>query len=88
MGSQNNLDVIQARIKSKKDFIFFLENLIKDLKENPSEWENNNLERFLGAMSAWVEDMDGLYNNLGIKPPDNIDWQFFGQLLLASRKYE
>jgi hypothetical protein len=88
MGSQNDLDVIQARIKSKKDFIFFLENLSKDLKENPSDWENNNLERFIGAMSAWLEDMDGLYKNSGGKPPDNVNWQFFGQLLLASRIYE
>jgi len=88
MSSQKKLDDLQAQIKDKKDFVFFLENLIVDLKENPVDWENDNLERFLEAMSAWVDSMDGLYKNLNIQPPENINWQFLGQLLLASRIYE
>jgi hypothetical protein len=88
MSPRKNLGELQAQIKSKKDFVLFLENLIVDLKENPADWENGNLERFLEAMSAWVDSMDGLYKNLNIQPPENINWQFLGQLLLASRIYE
>ena len=88
MTARKNLDVIQEQIKNKKDFVFFLENFITDLKENPADWENDNLERFLEAMSSWVEDMDGLYKNLGTQPASDINWQFIGQLLLASRIYE
>lgn len=87
MSSRINLVEIQTQINSKKDFVFFLENLIADLKENPADWENDNLESFLEAMSAWVDDMDGFYKNLNAQSP-NINWQFIGQLLLASRIYE
>jgi hypothetical protein len=61
--------------------------LVKDLKENPEHWENDTLERFLDAIAAWVEDMDGYYQNLN-KPIPVVEWDIFGQILLAARIYE
>lgn len=87
MTSQINLDELQAQIESKKDFVIFLEHLVADLKQNPADWENDTLDRFLEAMSSWTNDMDGYYKNQGVQPP-GINWKFIGQLLLASRIYE
>ena len=82
-----DLNELQARIENKKDLVLFIEHLVDDLKQNPDNWENNTLERFLEAMSAWVNDIEGFYVNQGSRPPE-INWKFVGQLLLVSRNYE
>ena len=44
-------------------FIEFLEEFRKDLKENKPDWENRTLEDFLKAMQAYTEDVQGFYEN-------------------------
>jgi hypothetical protein len=75
-------------INSRQDFVLFLQGLSKDLSQNPSDWENDTLERFIEAMAAWVNDMDGYYKNLNAPIPENVDWKILGQILLAATMYE
>lgn len=75
-------------IRSREDFVAFVRALSKDFKDNPQSWENDNLYRFLEALGAWVEDMDGYYRNQGKPAPQQLDWKTFGDMLMAAKVYE
>jgi hypothetical protein len=75
-------------IRSRQDFVAFVKVLSKDLHENPATWENNNLERYLEAIGAWVEDMDGYYLSHGKPVPQQPDWKVLGDILMAAKMYE
>lgn len=75
-------------IRSKEDFTYFLSQLINDYTNNNKEWENKNIGDFISAMKSWVEDMEGYYKNNHLDVPTNIDWNFFANVLFASRIYE
>lgn len=75
-------------IRTREDFVAFLESLLADLKQRPDEWENNTLESYLEAAAAWTNDMDGYYRNFNKPIPENVDWQVFANILLAAVVYE
>lgn len=75
-------------IQTREDFISFVHLLIQDHKDNHSKWENSDLESFLGAIAAWVDDIEGYYQNKGLPLPLQPDWNVFGQILAAARIYE
>lgn len=75
-------------IKTKSDFINFVELLLENLKSNPEEWENKTLPNFLEAIASWTEDMDGYYKNNNLPIPENIDWKVFANILAAAKIYE
>ena len=83
-----NLDSYVHQIQSRKDFLTFLRALHYHLTERPGEWENRDLGSFLEALAAWVEDMDGFYQNAGEAVPGQPTWKTLGQMLLAARVYE
>jgi hypothetical protein len=80
-------EIINA-IKSKEDFISFIELLVSDLKKNPDEWENKSLASYLEAAGSWTEDMDGYYQNQSLPVPTEINWQVFANILMAAKMYE
>ena len=75
-------------IRSREDFVAFVRALRKDFTENPQSWENDNLDHFLEALSAWVEDMDGYYLNQGKPVPRQLDWKTFADILMGAKMYE
>ncbi len=75
-------------IRSREDFVAFVNALCKDLRDNPSSWENASLEGFLEALSAWVEDMEGYYANQGKPVPHQPDWRVAADMLMAAKMYE
>jgi len=75
-------------IRSREDFVEFIKALTKDLRENPASWENATLDRFLEALGAWVEDMDGYYLNKGKPVPQQPDWKVAADMLMAAKTYE
>ncbi|MCM3609264.1 DUF7660 family protein [Cupriavidus pauculus] len=77
-----------GEIDSKEKLADFVASLQEDLEKNPAEWENASLERFLGAMEAWIRDMDGYYKNAGQPVPDMPTWRTLADILLAARVYE
>ena len=57
-----NIETIN-KIKNKNDFLTFMkERVISD--DNQVQ-----LNEYLESVISWVEDMDGFYNNTGIKQP-------------------
>lgn len=75
-------------VNTKAEFVKFLERLQADLKQNPNAWENPSLDRYLGAMAAWVDDSGGYYRNAKQTVPTDINWRFFAEVLTAARIYE
>ncbi len=39
-------------IQSRDDFIAFVQGLSKDFQDNPDDWENMTIDRYLEALSA------------------------------------
>ena len=76
------------QVESRADFAGFVGSLLADLREKPEEWENNDLASFLGAVKAWIEDMDGYYKNIGERTPEHPSWRTLAQILLAAKSYE
>jgi hypothetical protein len=76
------------KVDSKDDLAFLVDQLREDLESNPGAWENADLASFLEAMSAWLRDMDGYYQNIGETVPASPTWKTIGEVLLAARIYE
>ena len=75
-------------IKTKKDFVSYVHELSKEYHNNSESWPNKNLDTFLEALAAWVEDMDGYYLNQGQPIPEKPDWQMIANMLAAAKVYE
>lgn len=82
--NENNL----LTIKSRNDFIVFIQYLIDDFRENPENWENKTIPDYLEAMQSWIEDMDNYYINMKYPIPHEVDWKTFADILMASKIYE
>lgn len=77
-----------AKVGSRQDFINFVEYLNADYRERRDEWENNNLEAFLGGLSGFANDMDGFYKNMGeTVDVETVTWRIAAQMLLAASVY-
>lgn len=75
-------------IKSKADFVEFVESLAEDLRSSPEEWENKTLLQFLEAIANWTEDMEGYYANNNLPTPENVNWKVMADILAAAKIYE
>ncbi len=75
-------------IKTRFDLANFVKNLARESSIKTEEWENNDLESYLEALSAWIEDMDGYYLNRGEKFPEQPSWLNIAQMLQAATIYE
>lgn len=76
------------RIINKEDLVNFVKELLRDFKEHSQDWENDKLELYLEALAAWLEDMDGYFQNQGMPVPDKANWSLFAKALLAAKYYE
>jgi hypothetical protein len=83
-----HLKKLGQQVDSRESFVGFLDALIKNFQQKPEEWENRDLASFLNAMAAWIEDMDGYYQNQGEPVPERPSWKVLGEILLAARIYE
>jgi len=57
--------------------------------DNPENWENKTLPDFLGALSAYTEDIQGYYDNMKQNiNADKADWSTFTHIFKGARIYE
>ena len=71
------------------EFIDFLKDFRKDLKENQSNWENRTLEDFLEAMEVYSEDIQGFYDNMKMNiDADKPTWENFAAIMKGAKIYE
>jgi hypothetical protein len=75
-------------INTREDFIQLLEFLSSNARNELSEWENKDLPSYFESMASWVEDMDGYYLNQKLPVPENVNWKFIADILMAARIYE
>lgn len=76
------------QVRDRESFIQFAEALSADFAKNSAQWENRDAGAFISALAGWVEDMDGYYQNQNKAVPQNINWEFLRDLLLAAKVYE
>jgi hypothetical protein len=94
--AMNDLDLSYPEnfaIKSRHDFIVFLDNLSTDYQKNGKNWENQNLGDFLNALTTYAADMEGYYHNLATTGGERIDadrasWRVFADILCGATMYE
>jgi hypothetical protein len=71
------------------EFIEFLKEFKTDFDQNKENWENVNLSDFLESMIAYTEDIQGFYDNMGMKiNADNPTWENFINILKGASIYE
>jgi hypothetical protein len=75
-------------VKTREDLAAFVRILRADLAEHGERWENPDLDRYLDALAAVVEDFDGWFMNRGESVPTEPSWQLVAQLLGAATLYE
>jgi len=75
-------------VQTRHDLSEFIASLLQDFKKDKPGWENTTLPSFLEAMSAWVEDMDGYYQNQGKPFSEDQLWKTFAEILYAAKMYE
>jgi hypothetical protein len=71
-------------IRSREDFVAFVRALNADLCDHPETWENGGLERFLEALAACAENINGGR----LKQGRSVDWKVLGDMLMAAKVYE
>jgi hypothetical protein len=77
------------RVNDRPSFVLFLDLLRKDFLNNPTQWENNNLDLFLEALSAYANDIQGYYNNMGQSVNADVpSWQTFADIFKGAASYE
>lgn len=79
---------LTEHVASRGDLVSFIRMLAEGLKREPVLWENTDLKRFLEAMAAWIEDVDGFFLNSGERVPENPTWKLVAQILAAAAAYE
>jgi hypothetical protein len=76
------------KIQNREDLTQWINELRENLKNHPETWENTDLGRFLGALSSWIDDMDGYYKNHGLPVPQTPSWKTIAEMLAAAALYE
>lgn len=77
-----------ATVRTRADFVVFLEALRLDHATNGAAWANPDLPSFLEAAGAWSRDSDGFYKNAGLDPSTLSPWRLLADVLMAARVYE
>lgn len=75
-------------INTKEDLAEFLFGLRKDLIDNPGDWENQTLDRYLDAMESWIRVIDEYSKNTGDIEALSPSWRTFAKILSAAKIYE
>ncbi|NBN79331.1 hypothetical protein GWI72_13725 [Microvirga tunisiensis] len=75
-------------VETRDDFIEFIGALRRDLKSSPDDWQNTTLDGFLEALAAWVQDMDGYYQNNSLPVTLLLNWKNVAEMMLAAKHYE
>lgn len=75
-------------VQTRDDFVAFVAELTADFEANRGDWTNADLASFLEAMAAWIQDMDGYYQNTWQKPSELPPWRILADVLMAARMYE
>ena len=74
-------------VQTREDLAAFVAEPKVDFNANRGDWTNADLASFLEAMAAWIQDMDGYYQNMGQKQSELPPWRVVADILMAARRY-
>jgi hypothetical protein len=78
-----------SAVKSRKDFVSFLNYLLIDYQQNGREWESQSLGNFLEALVAYTADIDGYHHTTSVGiDADIASWRVFADILSGATTYE
>jgi hypothetical protein len=78
-----------ASCQSRQQLIDHLYRLLDDFDAAGNQWENQDIDAFLKAMAAWLNDCEGYYRNTGqLVDVNTASWQIFADALSAATVYE
>lgn len=78
-----------SSVATREQLASFVAALRDDLARNPEQWENVTLERFLSALSSYIEDVPGYLRNTNpTLSADAPGWQLFAIFLCGARVYD
>ncbi|HEY7640447.1 MAG TPA: hypothetical protein VH814_12030 [Steroidobacteraceae bacterium] len=78
-----------SAVATREQLARFVETFRADLLENPEQWENATLERFLSALASYIDDVPGYLQNTNSSLSAEVpSWQLFAILLSGARVYE
>jgi len=75
-------------VSTRDDLAGFVASLAREARQVPNTWENRDLQSFLEALAAWINDMDGYFLNQGTPAPEQPSWRTVAQMLAAATTYE
>lgn len=81
-----NINNLIEKIKSKNDFLAFLNQLSKDFTDNSEQWENKTAGEYIQAMASWTEDYSACPNN--DIDWDGLDYKTLAKILYMGKIYE
>ena len=77
-----------VEVQSRVDLAAFVAQLRTDLAANLERWANSDLDGYLEALGAWLQDADGWFANRGEPIPSTPSWSLLAQMLAAAAIYE
>ena len=80
-----SLDELVETVKTKEDFIHFLQQLQNDFYNNRKEWENVELSTYLNAMEGFLTDST---DKSVVKIDFTPSWKLFASIMTAASIYE
>ena len=76
---------IAQNVKSKDDFVTFLQALIINFSNNNEDWENPELGKYLEAMKEFLRDStEKSISKVDFMP----SWSLFARIMVAASIYE
>ena len=75
-------------VSTREDLAAFVHRMYLDFAAAPHKWENQTLDRFLEALSAWISASPNMWANHGLPEPEQPDWAWVALALSAARYYE
>ncbi len=78
-------------IKTKEDFVYFVEMFRKDYEKNKddiNQWENTTLEQFLNGLSGYANSLREKDPDGAILPANQPSWKLFADILMGAAVYE
>lgn len=87
--NDENIDDGTLNVVDKATFSAFVSEMLKELKEKNTNWENEKSEDFIESIVSYSEDIVGYYKNLNFSTSvETPTWRIFAQILKGATIYE
>lgn len=79
---------LAQKVKTREDFVEFLQKLSEDFDRDNSDWANRSIDSYLEAISAYCESYDVIPELPSSWKPSDVNWGFCANLMWIGKIYE